>query len=319
MGNTSQRMTAMGVTVLATTICSISLTNAQMREIPKDGLDDITPDVLRYEPENEFRRQNGLGMTSPAKPGTPPGSTDPRNLAGVWMSGPVYLINKDGSYTNAESAPGRASPATPASAPAVAPAATATTTRGSAPRMSCVPSGPFTMSMPSRIIQTGDTIHILSTTSWAISRRIEMNGTHPAKLTPTYAGHSIGHWEGDWLVIETVGLKGRGGFGTFNSGANLTYSPSTKVTERIRKTDSHMLLENFVTIEDPSLKEPIVRRVTAYYRPDLDATEAPCEEYSDPFEGTYVTTPFEGNAEGPKGVGTDEDVARLKARAAQQQ
>jgi hypothetical protein len=38
-------------------------------------------------------------------------------------------------------------------------------------------------------------------------RHIRMNGAHPAKLTPTSMGDSVGHWEGDTLVIDTVGVK----------------------------------------------------------------------------------------------------------------
>ena len=38
-------------------------------------------------------------------------------------------------------------------------------------------------------------------------RHVRMNGTHPAKLTPTPMGDSIGYWDGDVLVIDTVGVK----------------------------------------------------------------------------------------------------------------
>ena len=38
-------------------------------------------------------------------------------------------------------------------------------------------------------------------------RHIRMNGTHPATLTPSSMGDSVGHWEGDTLVIDTVGVK----------------------------------------------------------------------------------------------------------------
>jgi hypothetical protein len=38
-------------------------------------------------------------------------------------------------------------------------------------------------------------------------RRIRMNGTHPANLVPSPMGDSVGHWEGDVLVIDTVGVK----------------------------------------------------------------------------------------------------------------
>jgi len=38
-------------------------------------------------------------------------------------------------------------------------------------------------------------------------RHIRMNGTHPANLVPSSMGDSIGHWEGDDLVVDTVGVK----------------------------------------------------------------------------------------------------------------
>jgi hypothetical protein len=41
----------------------------------------------------------------------------------------------------------------------------------------------------------------------ANTRHIRMNGTHPANLKPTPKGDSIGHWEGDTLVIDTIGIK----------------------------------------------------------------------------------------------------------------
>jgi hypothetical protein len=41
-------------------------------------------------------------------------------------------------------------------------------------------------------------------------RIIYMDGrTHPTDLTPSYLGHSIGRWEGDTLVIDTVGFNER--------------------------------------------------------------------------------------------------------------
>jgi hypothetical protein len=38
-------------------------------------------------------------------------------------------------------------------------------------------------------------------------RHIRMNGTHPANLMPTPMGDSVGHWESDTLVIDTVGVR----------------------------------------------------------------------------------------------------------------
>src|SRR5262249_7503244 len=38
-------------------------------------------------------------------------------------------------------------------------------------------------------------------------RYVRMNQSHPAKVKPTYHGDAVGHYEGDTLVIDTVGIK----------------------------------------------------------------------------------------------------------------
>ena len=38
-------------------------------------------------------------------------------------------------------------------------------------------------------------------------RHVRLNGQHPAKVTPTAMGDSVGHYEGDTLVIDTVGIE----------------------------------------------------------------------------------------------------------------
>ena len=66
------------------------------------------------------------------------------------------------------------------------------------------------------------------------------------ELWPTFEGYSIGHWEGDTLVVETVSL--RGGVPIDRTGAAL--SDEARVTERIRKTDNNTL-QSDINIEDP--------------------------------------------------------------------
>jgi hypothetical protein len=66
------------------------------------------------------------------------------------------------------------------------------------------------------------------------------------ELWPTFEGYSIGHWEGDTLVVETVSL--RGGIPIDRTGAAL--SDSAHVLERIRKVDDR-ILQSDITIEDP--------------------------------------------------------------------
>ncbi|MDB5459195.1 MAG: hypothetical protein JWO72_936, partial [Caulobacteraceae bacterium] len=76
----------------------------------------------------------------------------------------------------------------------------------------------------------------------------------------TFTGDSIGRWEGDTLVVETVGVKGD--LMIDRSGASL--SAKARTTERIRRRDPNTM-EDVFTIEDPvALTAPWV--VTRLYR-----------------------------------------------------
>jgi hypothetical protein len=78
-------------------------------------------------------------------------------------------------------------------------------------------------------------------------RRIFTDGRgHPPDLTPTYNGHSIGRWEGDTLVVETVGMTGEG----IIDRTGVQLSDKRTVVERIRKIAPD-LIEDQLTITDP--------------------------------------------------------------------
>jgi len=42
---------------------------------------------------------------------------------------------------------------------------------------------------------------------YSFQRVVHMLDEHPADIAPSYAGHSIGHWEGDTLVVDTIGFE----------------------------------------------------------------------------------------------------------------
>ena len=71
---------------------------------------------------------------------------------------------------------------------------------------------------------------------------------HPPEeeLFPTWEGHSIGHWEGDTLVVDTVGIKG----GVVIDRTGLVFSDQVHIVERIHKLDEKTL-EDQMTITDP--------------------------------------------------------------------
>ena len=92
---------------------------------------------------------------------------------------------------------------------------------------------------------------------------------HPDEdfLLPSMEGHSIGHWEGDTLVIDTVAVKG--GIPVDRTG--MVLSGEARFIERIRQVDANTL-ENQITIDDPvAFTEPWV--VTRRYR-RLEDSEA---------------------------------------------
>ena len=78
-------------------------------------------------------------------------------------------------------------------------------------------------------------------------RHIYVNGRkHPADLTPTYDGDSIGHWEGDTLVVDTTGLNGK----IWLDRVGHPESDQMHITERIRRVDEKTLQIDF-TFHDP--------------------------------------------------------------------
>ena len=78
-------------------------------------------------------------------------------------------------------------------------------------------------------------------------RTIYMDGrSHPLDLTPSYLGHSIGHWDGDSLVIDTVGFNEN--FWMNRDG--LPHTSQLHLSERLTRTNFDTL--NYeVTVEDP--------------------------------------------------------------------
>lgn len=86
----------------------------------------------------------------------------------------------------------------------------------------------------------------LITESDSLVRRIYTDGrTHTADPEATYAGESIGHWEGDTLVVHTTAISAKA-----ELLAGLRGSGRTQVTERIRLRDrTHLQIDTVV--EDP--------------------------------------------------------------------
>ena len=108
-------------------------------------------------------------------------------------------------------------------------------------------------------------------------RRIYTDGRkHPTgdDLEKTYHGHSIGHWEGDTLVVETVGIRGD----TTIDSTSMPHSDALIVRERIRRVDSDTLQDQ-ITLDDPkALVRPWTVTRTYKLKPDWVIKEFICAE-----------------------------------------
>jgi hypothetical protein len=92
-------------------------------------------------------------------------------------------------------------------------------------------------------------------------RRVRMNVPHPANLTPSWHGDSVGHYEGDTLVIDTVGTKTDRPFAMIDL-YGTPYTKALHVVERYRLLDyeaakeglARDAKENFIVVEgrDPN-------------------------------------------------------------------
>ena len=91
------------------------------------------------------------------------------------------------------------------------------------------------------------TIYIIDQAGPQTFQAIYMDGRpHPKNLTPSYYGHSVGHWEGDTLVVDSVGFNER--FWMERQGA--PHTEQLHLVERFTRVDSDNIKIE-VTIDDP--------------------------------------------------------------------
>ena len=112
----------------------------------------------------------------------------------------------------------------------------------------CVPDGMPAMMQgmfPMEVLETPGQLTIIQE-AYNQVRRIYLNEEPlaPEDAEPRFAGHSVGRWEGDTLVVETVGVKDYVQF------RNVPHSSSMRIVERIRLVGED-LMENRVTVTDP--------------------------------------------------------------------
>jgi hypothetical protein len=149
------------------------------------------------------------------------------------------------------------------------------------PEARCLPTGvPRVAPYPWRIVQVpayGKATHLFFLFEGNIHsyRQIFMDGReHPEDLEPTWYGHSVGRWEGDTLVIETVGFNDRFWF-DFRGHPHTT---QLRTLERYTRTDAGAL-EIVTTVTDPgAYAKPFTVKFMATLRPGWELMEYICNE-----------------------------------------
>jgi hypothetical protein len=147
------------------------------------------------------------------------------------------------------------------------------------PGVSCLPSGiPEKNNIPDglKVVQTPDLLIFLYE-SRTIYRQVFTDGRQlPKDAQPTWMGYSIGHWEKDTFIVETIGQNGK----TWLDMRGLPGTESLRVIERYtRPTIGKINID--VTIDDPmAYTKPWKVQLIWRLVPDTDLIESICEENS---------------------------------------
>src|SRR5215475_11443463 len=87
-----------------------------------------------------------------------------------------------------------------------------------------------------QLLQEPNRITILYSNPDHEVRHVRLNDAHPAQVTPSWYGDSVGHYEGDTLVIDTVGVRADGPFAMVDM-FGTPFSKAMHVVERYRMVD----------------------------------------------------------------------------------
>jgi hypothetical protein len=128
---------------------------------------------------------------------------------------------------------------------------------------------------PYEIVQTPARLVMLFEDDIPSHRTVYLDGRrHPKDPNPNWMGHSIGHWEGDTLVIDTIGFNDK----TWLDPQGHPHTEKLHVTERLRRPDlGHLEIE--FTLEDPgAYASPWVIQRVADLDPNDEIGEYVCNE-----------------------------------------
>jgi hypothetical protein len=145
------------------------------------------------------------------------------------------------------------------------------------PVLNCLPDGvPHgdLLPEPFKIIHARGVIVLLYEVATTF-RQVFMDGRKlPVDPSPSWQGYSVGRWEGDTLVVDTIGFNDMSWLDARGTG----HSTDMRIEERFRRRD-YGHLDLTITITDPkTFTRPITIKVVEELLPDTDLLEHYCQE-----------------------------------------
>ena len=139
--------------------------------------------------------------------------------------------------------------------------------------MSGVPAYLLNPAQPTFILQGPQKITMI----WQMDqqvRHIYLNVPHSKNPKPSWYGESVGHYEGNTLVVDTIGLNDK----TFVDNYRTPHSSKLHVVERYRLIENGEKLQADVTIEDPAVFKQPLKVVHQWRKVQGEIIESRCAE-----------------------------------------
>jgi hypothetical protein len=145
------------------------------------------------------------------------------------------------------------------------------------PEGHCLPAGvPRISPFPQKFVQTPTLLVILDEGNIHSFRQIPLDRGHPKDPDPLWMGDSVGKWDGDTLVVDTIGFNDK----TWLNGQGTPHSDALHVIERISRPDlGHLQFD--ITLEDPkAFTKPHTFQRAFTLMPNTDLLEYVCNEFN---------------------------------------
>jgi hypothetical protein len=139
-----------------------------------------------------------------------------------------------------------------------------------------------------RIEQTADTI-TLRYGSMGLERTVHLNmDAHPSDIAPSRAGHSIGRWDGDTLVVDTIGFAP----GILLADGRVPHSGELHIVERFTLSEDGRALRRTYVATDPEYFEGEYRGADTVYVADVPYQPIRCDDLSYKSDGRGSRLPW---------------------------